>query len=98
MTTKKYIELMAQDDELRKAQYARMGDLNAAIRIMKRYHVPEDNPEYLKLKDKQRRLKSLLEWLDKFMRELEFYELAEGDDEGNAMWMQWWDSLEDVEL
>lgn len=98
MTTKKYIELMAQDDELRKAQYARMGDLNAAIRIMKRYHVPENNPEYLKLKDKQRRLKSLLEWLDKFMRELEYYELAEGDDESNAMWMQWWDSLEDVEL
>ena len=98
MTTKKYIELLAQDDELRKAQYSRLGDLNAAIRLMKRYHVPEDNPEFLKLQDKQRRLKSLTDWCNKLMREMEYYDLAEGEDEANAMWMEWWENQKDIEL
>ena len=98
MTTKKYIELLAEDEELRKAQYARLGDLNAAIRIMRRYHVPESNPEYLKLQDKQRKIKSMMEWCKRLMDEQEFYDLAEGDDECNATWMQWWSEQKDITL
>ena len=98
MTTKKYIELLAENEELRKAQYARLGDLNAAIRIMKRFHVPSCNPEYLKLQDKQRKIKSMMEWCERLMSEQEYYDLAEGDDEGNAMWMQWWCDLKEIEL
>jgi len=98
MTTKKYIELLADNLELRKAQASRLNDLNAALRVMRRYHVPEDNPEVLKLKDKQRRIKSMLEWCDRLMSETEYYDLSEGDVESNATWMQWWSEQEDITL
>lgn len=98
MTTKKYIELLADNLELRKAQASRLSDLNAALRVMRRYHVPEDNPEVLKLKDKQRRIKSMLEWCDRLMSETEYYDLSEGDVESNATWMQWWFEQEDITL
>ncbi len=98
MTTKEYIELLAENVELRKAQYARLGDLNAAIRIMRRYHVPESNSEYLKLQDKQRKIKSMMEWCKILMDYREFDDLAEGDDEGTAEWLKWWHNLKEVEL
>lgn len=98
MTTKEYIELLAENVELRKAQYARLGDLNAAIRTMKRYHVPQENPEYLKLKDKQRKIKSMMEYCEILMDKREYDDLAEGEACGTAEWLQWWRSLKDVEL
>lgn len=98
MTTKKYIELLADNLELRKAQASRLSDLNATLRVMRRYHVPEDNPEVLKLKDKQRRIKSMLEWCDRLMSETEYYDLSEGDVESNTTWMQWWSEQEDITL
>lgn len=94
MTTKEYIELLANELELRKAQYARLGDLNAAIRLMKRYHVPEDNPEYLKLRDKQCRLQVLMDYCDKLMRETEYYDRSEEMSE----WLEWWEEQKDIEL
>ena len=98
MTTKKYIELLANNLELRKAQAGRLADLNSALSIMERYHVPENNPEYLKLSYKRRKLDTLLKWCDWLMDEMEYYNLSEGDDEQNAAWIEWWENLKEVEL
>ena len=99
MTTKKYIELLAEDLELRKAQASRLGDLNDALYLMRRYRVPQDDPKVLKLKDKQRRINKMLKLADRLMSELEFYDQSEGDlGEGGYPWLDWWREQEDIEL